>query len=130
MDEQKIQQMIDDRVNKILGNIQNVSSIPFHLHNGIDSPQIPFRNLQTILRGQVTYNPGNLVDGAGVTTTITVPNAALGDSVIISFSLDLQGIILTGYVSSSNTVSVRFQNETTGAIDLASGNLSAIVIKI
>lgn len=81
------------------------------------------------LTGTATYDPANLVDGAGVTTTVTVTGAALGDLVVVSFSLDLQGILLTGYVSSANTVSVRFQNETGGAIDLASGTISAKVIK-
>lgn len=76
-------------------------------------------------RGSATYDPANLVDGAGVTTTVTVTGAALGDVAQASFSLDLQGITLTAWVSAANTVSVRFQNETGGAIDLASGTLRA-----
>jgi hypothetical protein len=82
------------------------------------------------LYGSANYNPNNLADGAGETTTVTVTGAALGDYVdSISFSLDLQGILLTAWVSSANTVSVRFQNETGGAIDLASGTLRAVVTK-
>ena len=77
--------------------------------------------------GSATYDPGSLVDGAGATTTVTVTNAALGDFAQISFSLDLQGIGLTCWVSAANTVSARFQNETTGTIDLASGTLRARV---
>lgn len=77
--------------------------------------------------GAVVYDPASLADGAGVTTTIPVPGARLGDFVVVSFSLDLQSILLTGYVSSANVVSARFQNETGGTIDLASGNLSALV---
>jgi hypothetical protein len=76
-------------------------------------------------RGSATYDPANLVDGAGATTTVTVTGAALGDIAQASFSLDLQGITLTAWVSAANTVSVRFQNETGGAIDLASGTLTA-----
>ena len=82
------------------------------------------------LAGSATYDPGNLVDAAGVTTTVTVTGAALGDYVAgVSFSNDLQGITVTGWVSSTDTVSVRFQNETGGALDLASGTLRARVIK-
>lgn len=103
--------------------------LPFHLHNGIDAPKLYLVNLEEIKRGSATFNPGNLVDGAGETTTITVRNIALGDIVLASFSLDLQGILLTAYVSAANTVSVRFQNETGGAIDLGSGTLSVIIIK-
>ncbi len=84
---------------------------------------------QTIntLAGSTTWDPSNLADGAGETTTVTVTGAALGDFAVASFSLDLQGITLTAWVSSANTVSVRAQNETTGAINLASGTLRAIV---
>lgn len=73
------------------------------------------------LFGSATFDAGNLVDGAGVTTTVTVTGAVLGDFVTgVSFGVDLQGILVTAYVSATNTVAVRLQNETTGAIDLAS----------
>lgn len=79
--------------------------------------------------GSATYDPASLVDGAGATTTVTVPGAALGDFAQASFSLDLQGITLTAWVSAANTVSVRFQNETTGTLDLGSGTLRARAFK-
>lgn len=91
--------------------------------------QLARQGAVTSIEGSAVYDPGNLVDGAGATTTVTVTGAALGDYVLVSFSLDLQGILLTGYVSSADTVSVRFQNETGGAIDLASGTIKAKVIR-
>lgn len=75
--------------------------------------------------GSAVYDPGSLLDGQGVTTTVTVNGAELGNFVEVSFSLDLQGITVTGWVSAANTVSVRFQNETGGTIDLASGTIKA-----
>jgi hypothetical protein len=75
------------------------------------------------LYGTAVYNPANLVDGAGVTTTVTVTGAALGDYASASFGLDLQGITFTSWVSAANTVSVRFQNETGGAIDLGNSDI-------
>lgn len=76
------------------------------------------------LTGSSTYDPPSLVDGAGATTTVTVTGAALGDFVeTVSFSLDLQGITVTAYVSAANTVSVRFQNESGATVDLASGTI-------
>jgi hypothetical protein len=81
----------------------------------------------TELEGSATYDPPSLTTGTGATTTVTVTGAALGDYVTTSFSLDLQGITVTGYVSSANTVSVRFQNQTGGTLDLASGTLRAFV---
>lgn len=83
-----------------------------------------------VLAGFATYDPPNLADGAGTTTTITVTGAALGDIAVPSFSLDTQGITVTAWVSSANTVSVRFQNESGGALDLASGTLRARVQKL
>lgn len=83
------------------------------------------------LSGSATYDPANLVDGAGVTTTVTVTGAVLGDFVTaVSFSLDIQGILLTAWVSAADTVSVRFQNETGGAIDLGSGTIRVRVAKM
>ncbi len=79
-----------------------------------------------ILRGSATYDPPNLVDGAGATTTVTVTGAALGDYVEgVSFSNDLQGITVTAWVSAPDAVSVRFQNESGGTLDLPSGTLRA-----
>lgn len=81
------------------------------------------------LSASTTYDPPNLVDAAGVTTTVTVAGAALGDFAIASFNKDLQGITVTAYVSAANTVSVSFQNESGGAVDLASGTLAVKIIK-
>jgi hypothetical protein len=81
------------------------------------------------LTGSATYDPASLADGAGATTTVTVTGAALGDFAMASFSNALQGITVTAWVSAADTVSVRFQNESGGVLDLASGTLRAGVIK-
>lgn len=85
--------------------------------------------LSNVLNGSATYDPPSLADGVGTTTTVTVTGAALGDFALASFSLDLQGITATAYVSSANTVSVRFQNESGGLLDLSSGTLRVRVWK-
>jgi hypothetical protein len=79
--------------------------------------------------GSATYDPPSLADGAGATTTVTVNGAALGDVATAAFSLDTQGITVTAWVSAANTVSVRFQNESGGVLDLASGTLTCKTIK-
>ena len=79
--------------------------------------------------GSATYNPPSFNDGDGATTTVTVTGAALGDFAEASFSNSLQGIMMTAFVSAADTVSVRFQNETGGVLDLASGTLRARVRK-
>ena len=74
-----------------------------------------------------TYDPASINSTLSVSTTITVTGVAIGDVVIPTFSLDLAGIVLSGYVSAANTVTVVFANPTAGAVDLASGTLSVRV---
>jgi hypothetical protein len=76
------------------------------------------------LVGSATYDAASLADAAGATTTVTVTGAAVGDFVTaVSHGVALEGITVTGWVSAANTVSVRFQNESGGVLDLASGTL-------
>jgi hypothetical protein len=84
--------------------------------------------LQELTAG-VTYDPGNLADAAGATTTVAVPGAELGDFVQAAFSLDLQGVMLFAWVSAAEVVSVRFQNESGSGVDLAEGTLQVKVRK-
>jgi len=87
-------------------------------------------NNGSFLTGTIVWDPGNLVDGTGETSAaITVTGAVLGEYVIVAAPYDLQGITCNGYVSAANAVKIRIQNETTGAIDLASGTWKVKVIK-
>lgn len=90
----------------------------------IDGNTVPSR-----IEGTATFDPGSLADGAGTTTTVTVTGAALGDMALASFSLTTSGITITAWVSASNTVSVRFQNESGGTLDIGSGTLKAWALK-
>lgn len=75
--------------------------------------------------GSTTYDPPLLADGSGVTTTVTVTGASLGEFAQAAFSADLQGVSVTAWVSALDTVSVRFQNETGGTVNLSSATLNA-----
>lgn len=82
------------------------------------------------ITGTATYDPGSIASGAVDTIqTMTVTGAVLGDVVEASFSLDLQGMELAGWVSASNTVSYQFRNQTAASIDLASGTVKVRVSK-
>jgi hypothetical protein len=81
------------------------------------------------LVGSETYDTANLVDGAGATSTgATVTGAALGDLVLGSMSVDEAGITVTHYVSAADTCKTRIQNESGGAVDLASATIRYLVI--
>lgn len=92
---------------------------------------LPWINSLTLLvRGRqasTTWDPANVAAAASVTTTVTVPGATLGDYVHVSFSLSLQGLILTGYVSAATTVTVVLFNPTGGGVNLGSGTLRVYV---
>jgi hypothetical protein len=93
--------------------------------NGLTSQFVATGPGQVLLPVAFTWNPGNLVDGAGETSSaVTYANATFGDSVSVSAPYDLQGITLTAYVSSAGNLMARLQNETGGAIDLASGSFT------
>ena len=81
------------------------------------------------VKATATWNPASVAAGSKISTTVTVSGASLGDFVLASFSLDLQELTLTCYVSASNTVEVVLANLTGSAVDLASGTLAVIVLK-
>lgn len=84
--------------------------------------------LAGVLSGSATYDTASLADGAGATTTITVTGAALGDFVMVSAGVDLVGISVTAYVSATDTVAIRIQNESGGTVDLASTTIRVRVV--
>lgn len=113
-----------DGLYKIVVKLSDDSTVLFTWDN-VDLTEDEHR-----LEGSLVWNPGNLVDGAGETSTaITVTGAAFGDYVLAAAPYDLQGIVCTAYVSAANTVKIRLQNETTGAIDLASGTWKVRVLQ-
>lgn len=82
-----------------------------------------------ILRASATHNEGSLADGVGNATAFTVTGAALGDFAMASFEVDLVGVTVTAYVNAANSVVVRVQNESGGAVDLASTTLRIMVFQ-
>ena len=65
--------------------------------------------------------------GGGTLNGHQVSRAALGDFVLYSFSLALSGLMLNGYVSAANTVTVVLFNPTGASVDLASGTVKVLV---
>jgi len=79
------------------------------------------------LEGSDTWDPGNIADGGEEVKEVTVTGAALGDFVLVSFSLDVADLTLVGAVTAADTVTVQLVNSTGGAIDLAEGTVRARV---
>lgn len=81
----------------------------------------------TWAQGSITMADGQgfLIPGGGQIVT----GAALGDAVAVGVKTDLQGVTVTGYVSSANTVQVRVQNESGGPVTIAAADWTVQVFK-
>jgi hypothetical protein len=75
-----------------------------------------------------TVDVASLADGAGASQTFTVTGVVLGD-MVLGRSLDVStaGISVTADVTAADTVTLRFQNESAGVVDLASANVYIVV---
>lgn len=77
-----------------------------------------------------TINVDDLAEAAGDNDTIAVPGVALGDMVVgISLGVDVAGLIVTGWVSAADVVTIRFQNETGGSVNLAETTIKVLVAR-
>ena len=60
-----------------------------------------------------------------------MPGVKLGDIVLnVSMGVDVSGISVTPYVSAADVVSIRFQNESGGTLDLASTTVRCVVVRM
>lgn len=76
----------------------------------------------TSLEGSVSWTPGTLANGGGVSSSaLSVPGAAFGDFVQVAAPYDLQGVLATAYVSAANSVVIRLHNLTGAGVSLGAG---------
>lgn len=95
---------------------------------GNDSFRGVFSDTWSVL---ATLNASSLADGVGETNTIAVSGVRLGDIVLnVSMGVDVSGISITPYVSATDVVSIRFQNESGGTLDLASTTVRCVVVRL
>jgi len=103
-----------------------------HLSEGIDVPlptDTPLLDSKRLYAAD-TYDPGEIADGAEDTTTVTCIGAAVGDPVMVGYvGLDEAGWRIDGYVSAADTVSVRIENLSGGALTPPSSTLKVMVFK-
>jgi hypothetical protein len=96
----------------------------------VASTYISFRGPQ--LYYTTTWNPNGgaaIANGASVTLSLTVTNAAFGDTVKVAFGEDNKGCVFAGYVSAANTVVIVLSNTTGAAQTFFNGNLNVWVEK-
>lgn len=69
------------------------------------------------------YDPPSIPAGGSINTTVSLDGAEVGSLVQAAFSVYNASIRIYAVVSSSNTVTVTFENTSSSAIDLGSGTL-------
>lgn len=74
------------------------------------------------------YTPALIANGAGITIPVSVPGARLGGHVFVSYTADLQGLIVTANVSSDDSVTIAISNRTGAGVTLAVGDFNVMVI--
>lgn len=95
--------------------ITNPTAFPVTKVNGL------WGETESELEATFTWNPASIADGASETKNdINVPGALNGDAVEVFVPINLQGMTYSAQAIAGNTVSIRLDNKTGGAIDLAS----------
>ena len=75
------------------------------------------------------WTPETVAAGAQVTTTLDAPGATLGDKVLVDLnSLGSYALLMRGYVSAANEVTVILANLTGSSVTVDEGVLSAVVL--
>lgn len=111
--------MSSDFTGKAFRSIVDLSVTQFNLHRA-----------DVVGIGSLVFDPANMANGTGITSgPITVNGAAFGDEASAIAPYSLQGVIATAYVSAANTVVIRLQNGTGGAVNLASGTWQVAVYR-
>lgn len=87
------------------------------------------RALAKTIKATATLNFSSTAAQTSADLTITATGAAVGDVVQVSPGATDANSSYSAWVSATNTVTVRFNNYSAGAIDPASGTFNVIVIK-
>lgn len=82
-----------------------------------------------ILPGGNTWNAPSIPVGGTASRTFTVTGAAIDNAVLLFPPVDLQGLQHSAYVDAVDSVTIVLNNNTAGAIDLASDFWNVLVFK-
>lgn len=81
------------------------------------------------LKGAATCDVQSIAAGAMATTTVVVAGAAVGDIAVAAFNKASAGLRIRTEVTSSDVVTVTFENPTSAPVDRAAGTVSVRVWK-
>lgn len=111
----------------------DLSDLAARAHNNLQSIQGGstglYYHLETAIKGSLTHDFGSIAAGATATQTVAVTGAAVDNAVFVSPSTQLEdGLVIYGFVSSANTVTIVAQNTIGSPIDPASRTYYIMVL--
>jgi hypothetical protein len=87
--------------------------------------------VRQVLQASAVINIASVAAAGTVTNTVAVPGALPGDLVVLGLPATVDaGIVFDARVSAADTVTLRAQNITAGAIDPASATYTFLVFKV
>lgn len=91
--------------------------------------KVPFLK-KDILEEVASLDFPSIAAAGAATLTVTVKGAEVGDAVMAhATSAPTSGLIFSAYVSAADTVTVRANNVTAGAVDAAAVDFVVLVVK-
>jgi pectate lyase-like protein len=102
---------------RVIGNNFNQNPTEASISNPLSENNLPG------ISGEMpwTPNPNPIPNGTGQTISVSVAGSSNGDFVDASYSANLQGVRLFGWVNTSGTVQFRMENNTGGPKTIAAG---------
>lgn len=96
--------------------------------------RVQFQDLfEKVFAGAFTVDFADAATGSGTfagSGALSVPDAALGDFVLVAPGIDTTDAVLVGHVTSAGVVEVTLLNNTAGAVNLASQTVRVIVLRL
>ena len=113
--------------------VSNDNEVTVKIHNSsggaILPPQTDLSVAQLERFGDIAvlpYSPVLIADDGSLSLQVLAPKAKLGQHVFVSYTEDLQGLIVTGNVSSNGVVSVSVSNKTGAGVTLLAGTFNVM----
>ena len=78
---------------------------------------------------EAIWDPDSVNSNVTFSEAVDVTGAGLGDMVLVSLEADLQKVILSGYVSAVNEVTVMVHNSSAGAVNLGASVVHIVVLR-
>lgn len=114
----------------------SINNPPLRDEWGTNAWQVWFTQVMTALLGwkktytaTKTHDFGSISAQSQSTITVTVTGARSGDAVVVRPETAVNGIIVDGHVSASDTVTIRAVNYSSGAVDPAEQDYRVIVFQ-